>query len=49
MLHKPILSRRLEKCAYSLIEYDFGYEPLLAMRGPVIEDFTVWTLVMMLV
>jgi hypothetical protein len=33
MLHKPILSGRLGKWAYSLIEYDLPFESLRARRG----------------
>jgi hypothetical protein len=33
MLHKPILSGRLGKWAYSLIEYDLPLESLRARRG----------------
>jgi hypothetical protein len=28
MLLKPILSGRIGKCAYALVEYDLAYEPL---------------------
>jgi hypothetical protein len=41
MLHKPILSGRIGKWAYSLIEYDLVYEPLHAMKGQVIANFIV--------
>jgi hypothetical protein len=33
MLHKPILSGRMGKWIYSLVEYDLFYEPLRAVRG----------------
>jgi ribonuclease HI len=41
MLHKPILSGRIRKWAYSLVEYDLSYEPLHAMKGQVVADFVV--------
>jgi hypothetical protein len=41
MLHKPILSGRMGKWAYSLIEYDLKYEPLRAIKGQVAADFVV--------
>ena len=41
MLQKPILSGRIGKWAYALIEYDLIYESLRAMRGQVIADFIV--------
>jgi hypothetical protein len=39
MLQSPILSGRLGKWAYTLMEYDFKYEPLRAMKGQVLADF----------
>jgi hypothetical protein len=33
MLQQPILSGRIDKWAYALIEYDFAYEPLKTMKG----------------
>jgi hypothetical protein len=39
MLHKPILSGRMGKWAYSLIEYDLKFEPLRAAKGQVVADF----------
>jgi ribonuclease HI len=39
MLHNPILSGRLGKWAYTLVEYDLMYEPLRAMKGQVVVDF----------
>jgi hypothetical protein len=33
MMQKPILSGRLGKWAYSLVEYDVKYEPLRATKG----------------
>jgi hypothetical protein len=41
MMHKPILSGRLGKLAYSLIEYELSYEPLRAMKGQVVADFII--------
>jgi hypothetical protein len=39
MLHKPILSGRTGKWAYSLIEYDLKFEPLRVAKGQVVADF----------
>jgi ribonuclease HI len=41
MLQNPIMSGRIDKWAYALIEYDLAYEPLKAMKGQVIADFIV--------
>jgi hypothetical protein len=41
MLYRPILSGRLGKWAYSLIEYDLAFESLRARRGQVVADFIV--------
>jgi ribonuclease HI len=41
MLHKPIMSGRIDKWAYALIEYDLAYDPLKSMRGQVVADFIV--------
>jgi hypothetical protein len=41
VLQRPILSGRLEKWAYSLIEYDLKYEALKATKGQVLADFIV--------
>jgi ribonuclease HI len=41
MLLKPILSGRLGKWAYALVEYDLAYEPLRSMKGQVVADFIV--------
>jgi hypothetical protein len=41
MLQRPILSGRLGKWAYALIEYDLKYEALRAMKGQVVADFIV--------
>jgi hypothetical protein len=41
MLLKPILSGRMGKWAYALVEYDLAYEPLRSMKGQVVTDFIV--------
>jgi hypothetical protein len=41
MLLKPILSGRMAKWAYALVEYDLAYELLRSMKGQVIDDFIV--------
>jgi ribonuclease HI len=41
MLLKPILSGRIGKWAYVLVEYDLAYEPLRSMKGQVVADFVV--------
>jgi ribonuclease HI len=41
MLHNLIMSGRIGKWAYELIEYDLAYEPLKSMRGQVVADFIV--------
>jgi hypothetical protein len=41
MLLKPILSGRMGKWPYALVEYDLTYEPLRSMKGQVIADFIV--------
>jgi hypothetical protein len=33
MLQNPIMSGRIGKWAYALIEYDLAYEPLKAMKA----------------
>jgi ribonuclease HI len=38
---KPILSGRIGKWAYALVEYDLAYEPLRSMKGQVVTDFIV--------
>nr|CAE04993.2 OSJNBb0093G06.1 [Oryza sativa Japonica Group] len=35
MLQRPILSVRIGKWAYALIEYDLAYEPLKSMKGQI--------------
>jgi hypothetical protein len=41
MLQRPILSGRLGKWAYSLVEYGLEYEALRAMKGQALADFIV--------
>jgi hypothetical protein len=41
MLLKSILSGRIGKWAYALVEYDLAYEPLRSMKGQVVADFIV--------
>jgi hypothetical protein len=41
MLLKSILSGRMGKWAYALVEYDLAYEPLQSMKGQVVADFIV--------
>jgi hypothetical protein len=41
MLHKPILSGRVGKWAYALVEYDLNCEPLSSMKGQIVADFIV--------
>jgi ribonuclease HI len=41
MLHRPILSGRIGKWAYALIEYDLICEPLKSMKGQVVANFIV--------
>ena len=41
MLHIPILSGRLGKWGYSLLEYDLAYAPLKSMKGQTVDDFIV--------
>jgi hypothetical protein len=40
-LENPIMSGRIGKLAYALIEYDLAYEPLKSMKGQVVADFIV--------
>jgi hypothetical protein len=39
MLHKPVLSGRMGKWAYALVESDLWYEPLKVVKGQVLADF----------
>ena len=41
ILHKPILSGRVGKWAYALVEYDLHCEPLKSMKGQIVADFIV--------
>jgi ribonuclease HI len=41
MLQNPIMSGRIGKWAYALIEYDLAYEPLKAVKGQVVADFII--------
>jgi hypothetical protein len=41
MLHQPILSGKIEKWAYALIEYDLTYESLKYTKGQVVPDLIV--------
>jgi hypothetical protein len=41
MLQQLILSGRIRKWPYSLIEYDFTYEPLKSMKDHVVADFII--------
>jgi ribonuclease HI len=41
ILQQPILSGRIGKWTYTLIEYDLVNEPLKSMKGQVMEDFII--------
>jgi len=41
ILQKPILSGRIGKWAYVLVEYDLVCEPLKSMKGQIIADFII--------
>ena len=41
MLQKLILSGRIGKWAYALVEYDLAYESLRAIKGQIVADFIV--------
>jgi hypothetical protein len=41
MLQQSILSGRIVKWAYDLIEYDLAYESLKSIKGQVVADFNV--------
>jgi hypothetical protein len=41
MLLEPILSGRIGKWAYALVEYGLAYEPLRSMKGQIVADFIV--------
>ena len=41
MLHKSILSERIGKWAYTLVEYNLGCEPLKSMKDQIVAYFVV--------
>ena len=41
ILQKPILSGRIGKWAYALVEYDLAYESIKSMKGKILADFIV--------
>ena len=41
MLQRPILSGRISKWAYALVEYDLACEPLRSMKDQIVADFIV--------
>jgi hypothetical protein len=41
ILQQPILSGRIRKWAYALIEYNLSYKPLKSMKGQVVADFII--------
>jgi hypothetical protein len=41
MLHRPILSGRLGKWVYGLVEYDLVYESLKSIKDQIVADFIV--------
>jgi hypothetical protein len=41
MLQQPILSERIRKWAYALIEYNLTYESLKSIKGQVVADFII--------
>jgi hypothetical protein len=41
MLYRPILSGRLDKWAYGLVEYNLAYESLKSIKGQIIADFII--------
>jgi hypothetical protein len=41
MLQQPILSGRIGKWAYALIEYDLAYESLKSIKDQVVADFII--------
>ena len=41
IIQKPILSGRIRKWAYALVEYDLAYESLRAVKGQIVADFIV--------
>jgi hypothetical protein len=41
ILQRPILSGRIGKWAYVLVEYDLAYESIKSMKGQILADFIV--------
>jgi hypothetical protein len=41
MLQQPIISGRIRKWPYALVEYDLAYEPLKFMKSQFVADFIV--------
>ena len=41
MLQKPILSGRIGKWAYALVEYDLAYESMKSVKSQIVADFIV--------
>ena len=41
MLYRPILCGRIDKWAYTLIEYDLTFEPLKTLEGQLLANFIV--------
>jgi len=41
MLHKPILSGRINKWAYALVEYNLACEPLKSIKCQIVADFII--------
>ena len=41
ILQKPILSGRIGKWAYALVEYNLAYESLKSVKGQIVADFIV--------
>ena len=41
MLQKPILSGRIGKWAYALVEYDLAYESFKSVKGQIVAEFIV--------
>jgi hypothetical protein len=39
ILQRPILSERIRKGAYTLVEYDLAYESIKSMKGQILDDF----------
>ena len=41
MLHRPILSRRIDEWAYALIDCDLALEPLSGLKGQILVNLIV--------